>query len=203
MGRVIDDDDLIRRGVIIADGCRGMGLVQPVVQDEVVRALAPGQPVVLTRDQRVIALTAVKIVAHWRTVRIAISQKIVAAIPGQYIGDGSHLMAARPVFRHDHTGELVQVSFNDADRAPFALPHDEMVAVYDALRAFDLLANDPASQWRHVLRPGEALLFDNWRVLHGRTAYRGQRRLCGAYFNHEDFESHLRQAPPTFAAHTA
>jgi trimethyllysine dioxygenase len=125
------------------------------------------------------------------------------AIPGQYIGDGSHLMAARPVFRHDHTGELVQVSFNDADRAPFALPHDEMVAVYDALRAFDLLANDPASQWRHVLRPGEALLFDNWRVLHGRTAYRGQRRLCGAYFNHEDFESHLRQAPPTFAAHTA
>ncbi|HEY7626453.1 MAG TPA: TauD/TfdA family dioxygenase, partial [Ilumatobacteraceae bacterium] len=25
------------------------------------------------------------------------------AIPGQYIGDGSHLMSARPVFRHDHT----------------------------------------------------------------------------------------------------
>ena len=64
------------------------------------------------------------------------------AIPGQYIGDGSHLMAARPVFRHDHTGELVQVSFNNADRAPFLLPHDEMHAVYEALRAFDLIAND-------------------------------------------------------------
>ena len=122
------------------------------------------------------------------------------AIPGQYIGDGSHLMAARPVFRHDHTGELVQVSFNNADRAPFLLPHDEMLAVYEALQAFDLIANDLAFQWRHVLRPGEALLFDNWRVLHGRTAYSGFRRLCGAYLNHEDFESRLRLAPPSRTA---
>jgi len=121
------------------------------------------------------------------------------AIPGQYIGDGSHLMAARPVFRHDHTGELVQVSFNNADRAPFMLAHDEMIALYEALRAFDLLANDVSLQWRHVLRPGEALLFDNWRVLHGRTAYTGLRRLCGAYLNHEDFESRLRLAPPAHA----
>ena len=31
-------------------------------------------------------------------------------------------MAARPVLRHDHNGKLVQVSFNNADRAPFLLP---------------------------------------------------------------------------------
>ena len=116
------------------------------------------------------------------------------AIPGQYIGDGSHLMAARPALRHDHTGALVQVSFNNSDRAPFLLPHDEMVELYDALRAFDLLANDQRLQWLHVLAPGEALLFDNWRVLHGRHAYSGVRRLCGAYINHEDFESRLRTA---------
>ncbi len=116
------------------------------------------------------------------------------SIPGQYIGDGSHLMASRPVFRHDHTGELVQVSFNNADRAPFLLADDEMLTVYAALQAFDLIANDPDFQWRHVLRPGDALLFDNWRVLHGRTAYTGYRRLCGGYLNHEDFESRLRLA---------
>jgi trimethyllysine dioxygenase len=116
------------------------------------------------------------------------------AIPGQYIGDGSHLMASRPALRHDHTGALVQVSFNNSDRAPFLLPPDEMVQLYDALRAFDLLANDERLQWRHVLAPGEALLFDNWRVLHGRHSYTGVRRLCGAYLNHEDFESRLRLA---------
>jgi alpha-ketoglutarate-dependent taurine dioxygenase len=46
-------------------------------------------------------------------------------------------------------------------------------------------------QWRHPLRPGEVLLVDNWRVLHGRAAYQGERRLCGAYLNREDFESRL------------
>jgi trimethyllysine dioxygenase len=115
-------------------------------------------------------------------------------VPGQYIGDGSHLMASRPVFRHDHTGALVQVSFNNADRAPFLLPTDEMEQFYAALRAFEALANDHRLQWRRVNPPGEAMLFDNWRVLHGRTSYTGHRHLCGAYINHEDFESRLRLA---------
>lgn len=116
------------------------------------------------------------------------------AIPGQYIGDGSHLMAARPVFRHDHNGALVQVSYNNSDRAPFLLPPDEMAQLYAALRAFDNLANSESMQWSQVLRPGDALLFDNWRALHGRREYTGKRTMCGAYLNHEDFESRLRTA---------
>jgi trimethyllysine dioxygenase len=113
-------------------------------------------------------------------------------VPGQYIGDGSHLVAARPVLRHDHLGNLAQVSFNNYDRAPFLLESSEMIAFYDALRTFDLLANDHSRQWRHVLAPGEALLFDNWRVLHGREAFTGMRRLCGGYVNREDMLSRVR-----------
>ena len=86
----------------------------------------------------------------------------------------------------------MQVSLNNGDRAPFLLPPDEMTAFYDALRSVEELANDPRLQWQHVLAPGEAMLFDNWRVLHGRKAYSGRRTLCGAYLNHEDFESRLR-----------
>ncbi len=115
-------------------------------------------------------------------------------VPGQYIGDGAHLMASRPVFRHDQSGELVQVSFNNADRAPFLLPADDMERFYAALRAFEALANDHRLQWRRVNPPGDAMLFDNWRVLHGRTAYTGHRHLCGAYVNREDYESRLRLA---------
>ena len=115
----------------------------------------------------------------------------VVEVTGQYIGDGAHLMATRPVFRHEH-GRLVQVTFNNYDRAPFRLPDAEMHAFYRALGAFERLANDPRLQWVHPLRPGEVLLFDNWRTLHGRRAYQGTRRLCGAYLNREDFESRLR-----------
>jgi trimethyllysine dioxygenase len=113
-------------------------------------------------------------------------------VPGQYLGDGSHLMAARPVFRHDRSGTLVQVSFNNADRAPFTLPPDEMLAFYNALRRFEELANDHRLQWRRVNPPGQAMLFDNWRVLHGRCAYTGHRHLCGGYVNREDYESRRR-----------
>lgn len=34
-------------------------------------------------------------------------------------------------------------------------------------------------------------VFDNHRVLHGRSAFVGNRRLCGAYVNHDDYRSRL------------
>jgi trimethyllysine dioxygenase len=114
------------------------------------------------------------------------------AVPGQYLGDGVHLRAERPVFRHDADGVLEQVSFNNADRAPFSLPNDDMLTFYEALRAFERRANDQRLQWRRVNPPGDALLFDNWRVLHGRTSYTGHRHLCGCYVNREDFLSRRR-----------
>ncbi len=113
-------------------------------------------------------------------------------VPGRYVGDGVHLRAARPVFRHDTEGLLEQVSFNNADRAPFSLPTDEMRRFYEALRAFERRVNDERLQWRRVNRPGEALVFDNWRVLHGRLSYTGHRHLCGCYVNREDFLSRRR-----------
>lgn len=114
------------------------------------------------------------------------------AVPGRLRRDGVDLQSTRPVFRHDHTGRLVQVSFNNYERAPFLLDDHDMVEFYDAIRLFDEVTNEPSMQWRHVLQPGEALLVDNWRVLHGRAAFTGERRVCGGYLNREDVESRLR-----------
>jgi trimethyllysine dioxygenase len=113
-------------------------------------------------------------------------------VPGQYLGDGAHLRASRPVFRHGRDGMLEQVSFNNADRAPFSLPAAQMRGFYEALRAFELRANDERLQWRRVNPPGDAMVFDNWRVLHGRLGYTGHRHLCGCYINREDFLSRRR-----------
>ncbi len=113
-------------------------------------------------------------------------------IPGRYLGDGAHLLAERPVFRHDRDGRILQVSFNNYDRAPFRLPEPEMTVLYQAITAFDQPANDPALQWHRGLRPGDLLIFDNWRVLHARAAFSGKRRMAGCYLNREDFESRLR-----------
>ena len=67
-----------------------------------------------------------------------------------------------------------------------------MRSLYAGIRAFDGMANDPAYQWRYTLAPGDMLVFDNWRVLHGRGAFRGKRKMAGAYINREDFESRVR-----------
>lgn len=116
------------------------------------------------------------------------------AIPGQYRDDerGIHLLARRPLFRLDGRGDLVQVSYNNHDRAPFVLAPARLEAFYAALATFARLCADPSLHYRRRLLPGSVLLFDNWRVLHARDAYRGNRRLAGAYLNKEDVDSRLR-----------
>jgi trimethyllysine dioxygenase len=115
-------------------------------------------------------------------------------ITGQYIDldRNVHLQATRPLFRTNKAGDLVQVSYNNYDRAPFYLPAEQTEALYAALKVFASYANDPKMQYRRRLSPGDAVLFDNWRALHARDAYTGYRRLCGAYLNKEDVESRLR-----------
>ena len=115
-------------------------------------------------------------------------------VPGQYIDHdrGIHLMARRPLLRLDSTGRLAQISFNNHDRAPFALEASRQALFSEAYATFARLANDRALQYRRRLEPGSLALFDNWRLLHARDAYSGVRRLAGAYLNKEDVESRLR-----------
>ena len=113
-------------------------------------------------------------------------------VPAHYLGDGVHLRAEHPIISLDHNGDFVQIAYNNYDRAPFRLPTPRMKVFYRGLKLFNQLVNDPAYEITMRLAPGTALLFDNWRTLHGRRAYQGFRRLCGAYLNKEDFDSKLR-----------
>jgi len=111
---------------------------------------------------------------------------------GCYVEPGVHLRAERPPLRLDSVGRLLQVSFNNYDRAP-VLPADPWVeTMIDAYAAFHGLIADPTRQIRLGWRPGRVLIFDNWRLLHGRTAFTGTRRFLGCCLNHEDLESTLR-----------
>ena len=113
-------------------------------------------------------------------------------IPGRYIKPNTYLQAHRPVFRINDVGEILQISFNNHDRAPFRLENNEMVRFYEAYGIFHNLANQANRQFEFCLEPGTVLTFDNWRLLHARSALTGYRQLCGGYHNREDFESRLR-----------
>ena len=109
-------------------------------------------------------------------------------ITGIYRGDGEFLRAEHPVFRVRH-GQVYQVCFNNYDRDVMQLSDDEMRRMYRGIRVVDRLFNDPVNQWRYTLSAGEAIVFDNWRILHGRSDYTGKRKMAGTYVNREDLES--------------
>lgn len=66
-----------------------------------------------------------------------------------------------------------------------------------AARAVERLIHDESNMYEHKLKPGECVLFDNRRVLHGRRAFDvssspgGSRWLRGAYISDEDFKSRV------------
>jgi gamma-butyrobetaine dioxygenase len=71
------------------------------------------------------------------------------------------------------------------------LPAAQARAFYAAYRAFAGLAADPGAMVTSGLAPGDCVIFDNTRILHGRTAFAdggatggastGRRHLQGCY----------------------
>ena len=109
--------------------------------------------------------------------------------------EGINIQPSHPVptLSHDpETGFLNQVRWNNADRAGIATDFSNIETWYDAASKFDKILNDKKNQYWFQLKPGQTLIFDNWRVLHGRAAFTGKRRMCGGYINRDDFISRYR-----------
>ncbi|KXT07819.1 hypothetical protein AC579_9332 [Pseudocercospora musae] len=101
--------------------------------------------------------------------------------------------SAFPVLNHDlEAGHLTAVRWNNADRAGIAADFAGIEKWYEAAAKFNKLLNAPENVYWFKLKPGQTLLFDNWRVLHGRNSFTGKRRMCGGYINRDDFISKYR-----------
>lgn len=92
-----------------------------------------------------------------------------------------------------HSGDLEWIRFNPHDRSPSPLAEHLQGPVYRALACLGRLLEDPDAMLRFKLSPGRLLLIDNWRVLHGRTAFIGRREMCGCYLPRDDWLNRARQ----------
>jgi len=134
---------------------------------------------------------------------------VTTPVPFQYINDARHLHYARPTITLDPAGviepRVTAVSYSPPFQAPLPLntPHE----FYDALARYAVLVEAPTAVFAHQLCEGEAVVFDNRRVLHGRTAFEGKRFgsagdreaggepsrwLKGCYFEGDAMASHGR-----------
>ncbi|KAI9709746.1 MAG: hypothetical protein M1820_003148 [Bogoriella megaspora] len=110
--------------------------------------------------------------------------------------DGINFVAHRgfPVLElDDETSQLMRIRWNNADRAAIDCPVHMKDQWYHAAQAFHNHLTQAGSEIKLKLVPGRPLIFDNWRVLHGRTSFTGNRRLGGGYINHDDFISRFKQ----------
>lgn len=104
----------------------------------------------------------------------------------RFIDAGTELTTRRSMIRADADGTPVGVHYSPRlDQLPHLSPDATRLFHQTRQRLGELFA-DPAYEIRFQLNAGELMLFDNSRVLHGRTAFdtgEGRRHLQGCYLD--------------------
>ena len=80
-------------------------------------------------------------------------------------------------------GDIFRVRSSYFTMAPHRVPFAEMEQWYRAYNRFVAVTNIPRHQYRFRLAAGDFLVYDNFRMLHGRTGFVGARWVRGVYFN--------------------
>jgi len=112
---------------------------------------------------------------------------LLARVPVQFLwSDGeTRLQASAPVIEFDAGGEFVRLRCNERSRNAILDPDANVRSAWRAAFSRLLASIDaPDLAFSFRLAPGDMLLFDNRRILHGRTGFAvssAERHLQGAY----------------------
>jgi gamma-butyrobetaine dioxygenase len=108
-----------------------------------------------------------------------------------YSDTATVLRASGPMIGLDPRGRIRQIRFNGRSLTPVRLPAAQARAFYAAYRAFAERTADPEAMVTASLSPGDCVIVDNTRILHGRTGFTdgggtgtgstGRRHLQGCY----------------------
>jgi gamma-butyrobetaine dioxygenase len=120
--------------------------------------------------------------AHAEALRAAAPERFAVLartpVPFTYKGpSGERFLARRPILETDGAGRLRSLRVNH--RAMGATPLADAEAWYEAYLDLYARVHAPAARIGRRLAPGEIVLFDNRRLLHGRAAYAGAGQASG------------------------
>lgn len=124
-------------------------------------------------------------------------------VPFRYRSDAADLFAERPLIELDSRGAVTAVHYNSRAIAPLTLPVSECAQFYAAYRRFAAMLQEPRFQMRTRMAALQLVVFDNRRILHGRTGFESNlhpRHLRGCYLTRDSVYSTTallrRQAEP-------
>ncbi|SFU01599.1 TauD/TfdA family dioxygenase [Halomonas saccharevitans] len=104
----------------------------------------------------------------------------------RFVDAGTELVTHRTMIQTDDDGHPTGVHYSPRLDALPLLSDSETRLFHAARRRLGELLADPTYERRFALNAGELMLFDNSRVLHGRTSYdssEGRRHLQGCYLD--------------------
>lgn len=99
------------------------------------------------------------------------------------------------VIEEDEEGQVCQIRYHHNDRVPLDIPHHKLKTFMAAYRQFSNFVDSGEYNVKFLIEPGQILVNDNWRILHGRTGISSpslHRTLLGAYMKSETFRSRYR-----------
>ncbi|HET6158556.1 MAG TPA: TauD/TfdA family dioxygenase [Dongiaceae bacterium] len=107
----------------------------------------------------------------------------------------SDLQARTPLISVDFDGHISAVHFNNRSFAGIDVPVELVEPWYAAYRGFARILKQPERALIFRLAPGDLLVMQNERALHGRTAFDanlGRRHLQGCYVDKDGLDSRMR-----------
>jgi gamma-butyrobetaine dioxygenase len=113
-------------------------------------------------------------------------------VPFLYRSKDAELYAERPLIQLSCRGDVNAVHYNNRSIAPLRPSGRDAWDFYAAYRRFAALLRDPSYHLKFRLREGDLVLFDNQRILHGRTAFlsaKHGRHLRGCYLSRDSVYS--------------
>ena len=111
----------------------------------------------------------------------------------RYESEATILDSRGNIISLDSYGNIRKIRINNRSIAPLNLPFETVIPFYGALCAFRAILESDSSQFRFSLLPGDLLLLDNERVLHGRAGESiGERHLQGCYADRDGLLSTLK-----------
>lgn len=115
-------------------------------------------------------------------------------VPAEYIEEKRHHKHYAPIINlNPLTKDVEQLRFNLNDRAPLdTMSGKEIRQFYSDMKKLSAEIENIENRITFKLNPGTVMIFDNWRVLHGRESYTGKRVMTGCYVSRTEYQSALR-----------
>lgn len=123
--------------------------------------------------------------------------KILVDVPAsfRFADKDADLSTRVPLISLDDEGRVTAVHFNNRSFAGIDVAEELVEPWYEAYRAFAAILKRPEREVIFRLGPGDLVVMQNERALHGRTAFdpnKGRRRLQGCYVDKDGMESRMR-----------